>query len=373
MNILFSENIKRFRKERGLTQEELADSFGVSFQAVSKWERGESYPDIKMLPEIAVFFNVTVDELLGADEAQREQKVKAYLYKFNKMQLNNATDVLAEYEKAVKEFPKESAILLNYMELLHIEKGSVPAKDYKPLSDKLIYAYEKIQKYCTDDSVRIRAKRIMLQHLTWQYQCLGWFDDGKRFDEKYIKQAESILETLPSLSDSREYLSLDLDYDYKGFDYSKWIENRRTAIEELSYLLQNVIIGYCYYDDAFTPEYKIEVINNMNGILQMTGEDNKNAIHIIYNYGHLGHLYAQIGDDENAFKNLQTAAERAAGFDNLPEDIRKTALFYEQEKRFRNLTMRERMYELMTKHYPLTDEFKAKPEFQEIIKALALY
>ena len=49
MNIYFSENIKQLRKERDLTQEALADFLGVSFQAVSKWERGESYPDIEIL------------------------------------------------------------------------------------------------------------------------------------------------------------------------------------------------------------------------------------------------------------------------------------------------------------------------------------
>ena len=370
MNIYFSENIKRLRKERDLTQEGLADYLGVSFQAVSKWERGESYPDIKTLPEIAAFFNVTIDELLGTDKAQREQKVKTYLEKFNKMQIGDVSDVMFEYEKAIREFPNESSILIKYMELLHIEKGSVPVQDYKPLSDKLINTYGKIQKYCTDDAIRIRAKRIMIQHLMWQYQCLGWFDDGKKFDDKYKKQAESIFGTLPSLRDSREYLLLDLDFDRESFDYDKWLENRRKAIEELSYLLQNVIVGYCYYDDAFKPDYKIEVIKNMNGILQMLDGDNKNAIHIIYNYGHLGYLYAQIGDNEKALNNLKIAAKRAVEFDYLPEDIRMTALFYEQENRFRNMTMRERMYELMTKHYPLSDEFKATPEFKKITKSL---
>ena len=370
MDNYFSENIKRLRKERDLTQEGLADFFGVSFQAVSKWERGDSYPDIKMLPEIAAFFNVTIDELLGTDKVKKEQRIAAYLEKFNKMQLSDASDVLSEYEKAIREFPNESTILIKYMELLHIEKGSVPIQKYKPLSDKLIYTYEKIQKYCTDDAIRIRAKRIMIQHLMWQYQCLGWLNDGQKFDEKYKKKAESIFETLPSLRDSREYLLLDMDFDRDSFDYDKWLVNRRKAIEELSYLLQNVIIGYCYYNNAFTPEYKIEVINNMNGILQMLGEDNKNAIHIIYNYGHLGYLYAQIGDNENALNNLRTAAERAVAFDNLPELARRTALFYEKEKRFRNMNMRERMFELMTKHYPLTDEFKATPEFREIINIM---
>ena len=256
------------------------------------------------------------------------------------------------------------------MELLHIEKGIISVKDYKPLSDKLINTYEKIENYCTDDATRIRAKRIMIQHLMWQYQCIGWLDDGQKFDEKYKKQAESIFKTLPSLRDSREYLLLDIDFDRESFDHDKWLENRSKAIEELSYLLQNVIVGYCYYDDGFTPEYKIEVINNMNGILQIPGKNSKNAIHIIYNYGHLGHLYAEIGDNENAFKNLRKAAERAMEFDSLPEDIRMTALFYEQEKQFRKMTMLERMYELMTKHYPLSDEFKATSEFKEIIKSL---
>ena len=74
MDIYFSENIKRLRKKRDLTQEGLADFLGVSFQAVSKWERGDSYPDIKMLPQIAAFFNVTIDELLGTDENQRSKK-----------------------------------------------------------------------------------------------------------------------------------------------------------------------------------------------------------------------------------------------------------------------------------------------------------
>lgn len=75
MNIYFSEIFKQLRQERDLTQEALADYLGVSFQAVSKWERGESYPDIEILPEIAGYFGVSVDDLLGVNRAESEKEI----------------------------------------------------------------------------------------------------------------------------------------------------------------------------------------------------------------------------------------------------------------------------------------------------------
>ncbi len=57
--------IVTLRKENNMTQTELADKMGVSFQAVSNWERGNSMPDISKLPELAELFHISVDELLG--------------------------------------------------------------------------------------------------------------------------------------------------------------------------------------------------------------------------------------------------------------------------------------------------------------------
>jgi len=73
MNIYISENIKRLRREKKLTQEALADFIGISFQAVSKWECGDAYPDITLLPVIANYFGVTIDELLGNDKIKVEE------------------------------------------------------------------------------------------------------------------------------------------------------------------------------------------------------------------------------------------------------------------------------------------------------------
>jgi transcriptional regulator with XRE-family HTH domain len=68
--------IAAHRKERGLTQEELAEYLGVSKPAVSKWESGQSYPDIMLLPVIAAYFNTSIDELLGYEAQMTKEEVR---------------------------------------------------------------------------------------------------------------------------------------------------------------------------------------------------------------------------------------------------------------------------------------------------------
>ena len=64
----FHEKLQELRKQKGLTQEELAESLYVSRTAISKWESGRGYPNIDSLKAIATFFSVTIDELLSSEE-----------------------------------------------------------------------------------------------------------------------------------------------------------------------------------------------------------------------------------------------------------------------------------------------------------------
>ena len=68
MKIRFGEILKDLRRKKDITQEELADILGVTSQSVSRWEKGVCYPDMELLPAIANYFNVTVDDLLGMNE-----------------------------------------------------------------------------------------------------------------------------------------------------------------------------------------------------------------------------------------------------------------------------------------------------------------
>ena len=75
MNIRLGEKIRTLRKSKNISQEVLANYLGVSFQAVSKWEKGETLPDVTLIPAIACFFEVSTDELFDFNRLETEEKV----------------------------------------------------------------------------------------------------------------------------------------------------------------------------------------------------------------------------------------------------------------------------------------------------------
>ena len=102
MSIKIGENLQLLRKEKNMTQEALAHVFNVSPQSVSKWELGISYPEMTLLPKIAEYFNVSIDELVGhnhntsieslymeiknlLDNSKNEYNVPDYAYRLAKL------------------------------------------------------------------------------------------------------------------------------------------------------------------------------------------------------------------------------------------------------------------------------------------------
>ena len=73
MKLNLGNQIRINRRRMNLTQEQLAEKFGTSPQAISRWEIGATYPDIEMLPIIASFFETSVDALLGVTEEEKEK------------------------------------------------------------------------------------------------------------------------------------------------------------------------------------------------------------------------------------------------------------------------------------------------------------
>lgn len=106
MKLIISEKIRECRTMLGITQEQLAKSLGISSQSVSKWECGDGYPDITMLPTIANFFGITIDELLQ----ETGEVCNEAIQKATDLPAEEAINFLFEYHK---KYPKNYDIMHN--------------------------------------------------------------------------------------------------------------------------------------------------------------------------------------------------------------------------------------------------------------------
>ncbi len=109
MEMKLAENIRRFRKERSLTQEQLAEVLMVTAGAVYKWEAGLSVPDIALIVEMADFFDTSVDTLLGY--TMKDNHVDAIVKRLREYRRKKDWEGLAEAEKALKKYPHSFSIV----------------------------------------------------------------------------------------------------------------------------------------------------------------------------------------------------------------------------------------------------------------------
>ena len=95
MKLMLGANIRGLRRERHITQEQLAEKLGVSCQSVSRWENDTCYPDMELLPALARIFSVSVDRLLGVSEEDKHDKLMDLLKQVS------AADAVREADKLI--------------------------------------------------------------------------------------------------------------------------------------------------------------------------------------------------------------------------------------------------------------------------------
>ena len=140
-NFQFAAIFTQKRKQLNVTQEDIARYVGVSRAAVSKWEKGQSYPDISILPKLAAYFNVSIDDLLGYEPQMTEQRImKTYAELAEKFSKRPYEEVEQEIEALVEEYYSCFPLLLK-MAQLYI--------NYFNIAVEKELAVEKIQALCT--------------------------------------------------------------------------------------------------------------------------------------------------------------------------------------------------------------------------------
>ncbi len=122
--IKLSERIKELRLRDGKTQEAVAVELGITAQAVSRWEKGICYPDMEILPSLANYFNVSIDELFGYDN-ERSKRIEELVKKINDMNNQNAgedvnmDECITLARDALIEFPGNESLMLSLASVLY--------------------------------------------------------------------------------------------------------------------------------------------------------------------------------------------------------------------------------------------------------------
>jgi transcriptional regulator with XRE-family HTH domain len=215
MDITISENLKNLRRDKGNTQDDLARHLGISVQAISKWERGDSFPDITLLPATAEYYGVSVDELLGVGASKREERILAILQEQKRYYDGSEdSDKIEQWQEflrgALREFPNEYRIMERYMVALSPTRDGVVQVEREHY-DEIAALGERILAECTDDGIR-QTTQI---ELSWFYAACGETEKAKRYAESLPDVWRAA--TLLPLVHGAELFTVAWDFICKGF------------------------------------------------------------------------------------------------------------------------------------------------------------
>ena len=179
MELYIGQNLKNLRKTRNLTQEEVAKHLGISFQSVSKWERNDGYPDITMLPVLAHYYGVTIDELIGMNELESAQALEKINKQWEENRSNNNHSANVQLMRdALKRYPNNARLLVQLSASLERLDGT-DAEKWEYLRQS-IEVQEQIISYCDDSEVR----GSVLFNIAHAYYRYGDYDKALAYAEK---------------------------------------------------------------------------------------------------------------------------------------------------------------------------------------------
>ena len=295
MDILLSDQLKKLRKEKGATQEALANHLGISTQAVSKWERGEGYPDITLLPSIAAYYDVSIDDLLGVGEIEKEKKLLAYREKNMELfRQGKSPERVALWREARREFPNDPAVLYNLMYALL-------AEDRNKNADEIIGFGERILNESTDNSLRSGAIQCLCSTYYFGRKDV---ESAKKYANMAGRYSVTANEMMPNLLDGEEA-----------------VRYCQTNIQELMDMISQNALLMCR-KGGYSPEDTIRACEFLIGCFDFLYPDgNCGFYHIRYSeiFEKMAEQYMKLEKRKESLDCLEKAADHALSYDTLKE------------------------------------------------------
>ncbi len=215
MQLDLGNNIRQLRRRDKRTQEAVAEALGVTSQAVSRWESGGSYPDMNLIPSIANYFGVTIDELFGYSN-ERGNRIDALVSQIQKMKWeNNGSDetlneAICLARQALVEFPGNDRLMVCLASVLYTagysrygEHHLTDAQGYDIYDTwrhneyeewrEAVMLYEKALLTLEEGDFR----RVAVGELTQLYVNMGMYE-----------KSHALAEAAPSIYSTREYMRI---------------------------------------------------------------------------------------------------------------------------------------------------------------------
>ena len=268
------ETIRRLRKMKNITQETLAVAVGVTIPAVSKWERGESLPDVTLIVPIASYFGITTDELLGVNEEVKRTKIQKWYDDYKPYAYRQTKEIKqAHFDELIAlmtEFPNDFELMNNYIVFAVLDPEFYGEDDQVPKSRKK--NFKKIEECCrtiidkcTDEIKRLTA----FSELAELYASDGRLDKGEKL----------LLDNVPFELRHQKIVNL-----YNSVDHPDTPDKYRNY---LYWQMQSLAQNIDFYIEWVNPiEKKRELYHRAVAIINMfCGEDLGKL------YFHTAHLY----------------------------------------------------------------------------------
>ena len=223
--LYIAENLKSYRKGKDLTQEEVAEKLGVSAQSVSKWERGETMPDITLLPAISNLYNISVDTLIGMDMINDRQTKNSIITEgHDYLRKGNISAAIKVYSDALKIFPDDEGIMSDLAMSLAL------SDDEAMLPEAL--------KFC--ERVLADNQGDKVHHTTCAALCFIYLKAGEK------EKATMVARKLPHLRESREIILTYLD--------------KELSTDEINSYLKFIAIGESDQQDIIEIDFGIDMV-----------------------------------------------------------------------------------------------------------------